>query len=181
MRLTPLPSGGRAAAARSPDWLWGGLGVTIAGASASFAAYMIVTAPGPGPGSKDFGVFAHFDRRNIQPTATAAVLPQSTPPLDVALAPPPAGGIDPEPTGSIKPDGAPDDRMSTVPRTAATTPLRDFVVRDVFGNKALIEHRQKLSLVRPGSILDGAGKVLAIERRGDSWVVTTAAGVIGGR
>ena len=169
------------------DWAWGGLGLSMATASASFAAYMIVTAPAEvtGFGSKDFGIFAHFDRRPAtvlaRSGATPPVGPEArTPPLLKPSAPPEAVAeagpqIDRDPTGSI-PSG---EGASRIERSGRA-PLTEFKLRDVVGDRALIEHRSRLSLVRPGSILAGAGEVLAIERQDGSWVVRTAAGVIGG-
>lgn len=184
--------------AGSFDWAWGGLGVTMAMGSATFAAYMIVTAPAEvtGFGSKDFGIFARFDHR---PRAVA--LAAAHPPLAIAAGTPATGavlrrgeappapaptvqpqvtaaiaglGIDPAPTGSIP-------TISVAARARASTGvLSDFKLRDVVGDHALIEHRSRLSLVRPGSILADAGEVLAIERQGGGWVVRTAGGVIGG-
>lgn len=57
--------------------------------------------------------------------------------------------------------------------------LPGYVLRDVFDGKALVESRNALSLVAPGSTIDGAGEVLAIERRGDRWIVATTRGLIG--
>ena len=47
--------------------------------------------------------------------------------------------------------------------------------------KALVESRSSLSVVKPGSMLDGAGEVLSIEKRGERWVVLTQNGVIAGQ
>lgn len=185
--------------AGSFDWAWGGLGVTMATASATFAAYMIATAPAEvtGFGSKDFGVFVRFDHR---PRAGTAVAAAHAPPAFAAVAgptgaalqrsetPPPAiaalqrpvpvasagPGIDPAPTGSI-----PTTSVTSRARASGGV-LTDFTLREVVGDRALIEHRSRLSLVRPGSILADAGEVLAIERQGGGWVVRTAGGVIGG-
>ena len=48
------------------------------------------------------------------------------------------------------------------------------------GDHALIEHSSRLSVVRQGQVLAGAGEVLAIERQDGNWVVRTAGGLIGG-
>ena len=188
--------------AGSFDWAWGGLGVTMATASATFAAYMIATAPAEvtGFGSKDFGIFAQFDHR---PRAVGAFAAAHPPPASGADAPPPAlaaaapadrppppspaaqpaapvataaaePAIDPSPTGSIPFSS----QAVRVPPSAGLLP--GYRVREVVGDHALIEHRSRLSLVRQGQILAGAGEVLAIERQGSSWVVRTAGGVIGG-
>ena len=63
---------------------------------------------------------------------------------------------------------------------AASTPLPSFVLRDVFDGKALVESPRALALVGPGTVLEGAGEVLSIERRGAGWVVLTTKGQIGG-
>jgi hypothetical protein len=177
----------------SADVIVGGLGVAAAAASASFAAYMVLFGPAnPVPsGTPDFGIFAQFDHR---PRATAAAeAPQQRSPglerartaMQETVPPQPdaARRIDFTPTGTVRPAAAPTaDGVSP----AATgldadegVPLAGFVLRDVFDGNALIESRNTLSVVQPGSEIDGAGKVLAIERRGDAWVVTTARGFIG--
>ncbi len=167
------------------DWALGGLGISMATASASFAAYMIATAPAEvvGFGSKDFKIFTHWDRRpqalaagHARPTSPAAA---AAPTLAAASPPAPVPGlaandIDLEPTGSI-----PVGKNQPRPTEAAGT-LDDFHLREVFGDHALIEHSSRLTLVKPGSILAGAGEVLAIERHDRGWVVRTAAGTIGG-
>ena len=174
-RLFPLARG----ASHSGDWIWGALGVCIAGTSASFAGYMIATAPSEvvASGSGDFNVFVHFDRRATH--AADAAVPAAARRAGTAQQDAQALGIDLEPTGSIAAPPAAGN-LTVVTRESGQPVLRDFVLRDVVGNKALIEHGKKLSLVRQGSVLDDAGEVLAIERRGGSWVVKTASGVIGG-
>ncbi len=174
----------------STDWAWGGMGVTLATASASFAGYMIVTAPAEvtGFGSRDFNVFVQFDRR--RPALAAlhapplggmpAAAPSSSdePPPDTmraALRTPPASpDIDLAPTGSIP-------REPSVGREPhAPGSLAEFRLRNVVGDHAIIEHHSSLTLVRPGSLLAGAGEVLSIERQGGGWIVRTTSGVIGG-
>lgn len=165
------------------DWAWGSLGLTMATASASFASYMIATAPAEvtGWGSKGFPIFVRMDKRNADPDASH-LLPGEGVATVAALEPPAllqsgptivaSQAVDPTPTGSI-----PIERdITRTPRS--TAPLVEFKVRNVVGDHALIEHRSRLSLVRPGSILAGAGEVLSIERQGEGWVVRTASGVI---
>ncbi len=176
MTLFRSPSRARSRDVLSPDWIWGSLGVTIAGASAGFAGYMIATAPSEvtGTGSKDFNIFVQWDRRSTSPGPNEA-----KPSGRIAPAPAVAGtAIDPEPTGSIPPVPARTDGQTSAALRAGD--LHDFILRDVVGNKALIEHRKTLSLVKAGSLLDEAGRVLSIERRGDAWVVRTTSGIIGG-
>ncbi len=172
------------------DWMMGGLGIGCAVASAGFAVYMIAVGPGaPDPhGSGYFTVFAHFDRR----PQYAALRDE----MGVAASQAPARGRGPEgaPATSVAQAGAVDytatGSIPTAPGATALRPavassdepvLHDFVLRDVFDGKALVEGRHALSLVSPGMTLDGAGEVLSIQRRNDTWVVVTKDGVIGGR
>ena len=158
--------------------------------AAATALSLSAPAEVTGFGSKDFGIFAHFDRRPRAGTALAAAHPppaaaaraapatlaalkQAPPPRPAAAVPAPVSvaragpGIDPAPTGSIPSAGV------TVRARALNGVLTDFTLREVVGDHALIEHRSRLSLVRAGSILADAGEVLAIERQGGGWVVRT--------
>ncbi len=170
------------------DWLLGGLGVGGAAASAGFAAYMILVGPAPADphGSGYFTVFAHFDRRpqfaDLHPgqqrpdTGTPAPASHPAEAPQVASAEPAA--VDFTPTGSVTAIPAQaEGREAWIDRAPA---LDDFVLRDVFDGKALVEGRHQLSVVSPGTRLEGAGEVLSIERHRDAWVVVTEDGVIDG-
>jgi hypothetical protein len=52
------------------------------------------------------------------------------------------------------------------------------VLRDVYDGVALVEGRDGYQEVAVGQMLPGAGRVEAIERRGDRWVVVTSLGLI---
>src|SRR3954469_10319930 len=57
--------------------------------------------------------------------------------------------------------------------------VEGWVIRDVYNGIALVEGRnQRLIEVSTGQNLPGVGRVEAIERRGKSWVVVTAKGII---
>jgi hypothetical protein len=62
----------------------------------------------------------------------------------------------------------------------AAIPPGGYVLRQVEDGIAFIESRDGLRTVEPGQVLPGAGKVRAIEKRGDKWVVVTSGGVIDG-
>lgn len=184
-------------AARRPaiEWLWGSLGIGIATMSTAFAAYMMAfgpVQPNPQDGT-DFGVFAHVRPRTHAAWAATAPLPSRTqdPDRDGAAQDAPPGQdaraeVDFTPTGSV-PVGQRRDPPTTLPigkAAAAAQPpaaLPSFTVRDVFDGKALVDSGRALSLVAPGSVLDGAGEVLSIEKRGNGWVVMTTRGLIGAR
>jgi hypothetical protein len=58
--------------------------------------------------------------------------------------------------------------------------LDGWVLREVYDGAAVVEGRNgRLHEVVPGRTLPGVGRVNAIERRGRSWVVVTAKGIIG--
>ncbi|HEX4766520.1 MAG TPA: hypothetical protein VH414_09605 [Lichenihabitans sp.] len=175
----------------SGDWLWGGLGVGAATVSASFAAYMVVVGPSHVrfPSAANFGVLAHLGPRSLPPDSHVTPLLQGRSerlPMtaaaggDAATSSTPAGGggVDFAPTGSVD-QGAPHEPAAADPaRDAGPPTLKTFILRDVFDDKALVESRDGITLVAPGSVLEGAGEVLAIQRRGDAWVVTTSKGII---
>jgi hypothetical protein len=57
--------------------------------------------------------------------------------------------------------------------------LPDWILHAVRGNRALVENRRgNIFEVTGGSVLPGLGRVEAIKRQGDDWVVVTARGTI---
>lgn len=157
------------------DAVLGGLGVSTAVASACFAGYMALTDTGD-LAARGQGQFAAF----LLPDYRAAQAMQA----QVHQAPAPEAtdgpGVDFMPTGSVSSQqfdpadgqGASDDaRVST----------QDFAVRDVFDGTAMIEAHGTLQLVKPGTVLEGVGRVLDIRRSGNAWVVVTESGNINQR
>ena len=190
----PPPAKATAAPRSLGDWALSGIGLSAATASAGFAAYMVVLSP-PVVASGDFRIFAQYDHRyRAGPGGSGGVAPASGPATgDPSSTPPPAepqtakaGSVDFTPTGSIatpgkvSQGGAPATQAGRGRYDPESLPLPDFTVRDVFDGHALVESRSSLSVVKPGSVLDGAGQVLSIERRGDQWVVLTDKGLIAG-
>lgn len=187
--------GGKTAAAKSlgaraaGDWAWHGLGIGVATASAGFATYALVFSTGEVVPSGNFNVFARYDHiyqapaaRRGEPVDTAtAAAPEAVPPsrADVAK----ADTVDFTPTGSLAggADGAQAGAGGEGRAAPASRLLPNFKLRDVFDGKALVESRSSLSVVKPGSVLDGAGQVLSIEKRGEQWVVLTQNGLIAGQ
>ena len=169
------------------DWVWGGLGLATAALSTSFALYMVVRGPAEPylHGTPDFGVFAHLKPRThtaVAGIALPAGIARSDGPSETTSVSDPRTGVDFTSTGSVS-VATPLDRTPVPPTGKAavspnSAPLPSFILRDVFDGKALVESRNALSLVAPGSVLDGAGEVMSIERRDGGWVVTTTRGVI---
>ncbi len=56
--------------------------------------------------------------------------------------------------------------------------ITNWVVRDVYGGMALVESARGTIEVAPGEIIPGAGRVMAIERRGPGWIVITSKGLV---
>lgn len=150
--------------------------------SASFATYMVVVGPGHVgvQTAADFGVLAHLGPRTMPADSRVTPLLQGSSEGGRTLAsadarPAPAaqgaGSVDFAPTGSVE------HEAGQAAQGDAPT-LRDFILRDVFDGKALVETRSSLTLVSPGTVLDGAGEVLAIRKQGEGWVVATSKGVI---
>ncbi len=175
----------------SGDWLWGGLGIGAATVSASFAAYMVVVGPSHVrfPSAANFGVLAHLGPRSLPPDSHVTPLLQGRSdrlPMSadaggnaVPSAPAASGsGVDFAPTGTVEPGASREPAAADPARDAGPPTLKTFILRDVFDNKALVESRDGITLIAPGSVLEGAGEVLAIQRHGDAWVVTTSKGII---
>ncbi len=172
----------------SGDWVLGGLGVGAATASASFAVYMLAFGPRELVPGGEFTIFSSYDRRPQVAQTTAGPTHGSSAASQMAEGSPvrPAPGdpvtVDFTPTGSIAPAavGAAAPKPASHPGPDGKS-LPAFNLRDVFDGQALVESRSSISVVKPGSMLDGAGEVLSIEKRGEHWVVLTANGVIAQR
>ncbi len=174
----------------SGDWLWGGLGVGAATVSASFAAYMVVIGPSHVrfPSAANFGVLAHLGPRSLPSDSHVTPLLQGRSdrlPMTAdaggngtSPSAPAGSGVDFAPTGSVEPGAVREHAVASPAADAGPPTLKSFILRDVFDDKALVESRDGITLVAPGSTLEGAGEVLAIQRRGDAWVVTTSKGII---
>ncbi len=173
----------------SGDWILGGIGVGVATASAGFAAYMLAFGPNELVPGGEFTIFSSYDRRPQVAQATAGPTHGSRAERSQVAAGPAVGGepaspdaVDFAPTGSI----APATGGAAAPKPAPGSgqdgrALSAFNLRDVFDGQALVESRSSISVVKPGSMLDGAGEVLSIEKRGEHWVVLTANGIIAQR
>ena len=164
----------------SSDILLTTCGCTVAAASIAFAGYMLAFGPKelrPRMRS-EFGVFASFDHRpgftTTHGSRTVAADDRAVPVQ--ARAAQGAAGVDFSPTGSV---AAPDARSASGPDARPVAePLPGYILRDVFDGAAVIQSRDRLSVVRPGSYLAGAGAVRAIEQDGRDWVVLTDRGTI---
>jgi hypothetical protein len=78
--------------------------------------------------------------------------------------------VEPSRTGSL-----PEPKLAAKPK-----PIEGWVLREVYDGGAVVESRNgRLYEVTPGRSLPSVGRVETIERRGKSWVVVTAKGVIG--
>ena len=157
-------------------------GLSAATASAAFASYMLAFGPANlGPRSTgQFGVFAQFDRR----PRFAAVQDADRARSDGRAAPEraqrnetlEAADLDYTPTGSVSASTtSPRAKVDAVPLGPQ---LSDFTLRDVINGTAVVESRNRLSVVKPGSVLAGAGEVRAIQHDGTDWVVLTDRGAI---
>ena len=187
----PTPKAAAAPGRSVGDWLWHGLGVGAATASAGFATYALIFSTGEVVPSGNFNVFARSDRpyqaAGAQHPGPKSATPGGDAPSAGRTETADGGGVDFAPTGSVagsaSADGAgADSGAAARPRRGSDGPaLPGFTLRDVFDGKALVESRSSLSVVKPGSVLDGAGEVLSIEKRGERWVVLTANGVIAGQ
>jgi hypothetical protein len=85
------------------------------------------------------------------------------------------GNIEPATTGSISMRSETADTRQREARTRGHA----YVIYRVFGETALVEGLDGLHVVVPGSVLPGAGRVLSIERSGNSWSIVTSETVIG--
>lgn len=88
----------------------------------------------------------------------------------------------PSDLGSIAIVRPQENRTDNAVARAPTSPvLRSWVLRDVYGDVALIEGRYGMIEVVEGSVLPGGGVVENIRRAGGRWIVTTNRGIIASR
>jgi hypothetical protein len=113
-----------------------------------------------------------LERAQAEPTAKLAHITEALDRLERKTL---TAAVAPETTGSISGGlSAP-----AVDAKAPETVLRDWIVQDVRGGRALVENRLgALFDITTGSVLPGAGKVETIKRQDNKWVVVTAHGLI---
>jgi hypothetical protein len=81
----------------------------------------------------------------------------------------------PETTGTIS-AGPPEPAGETKPPENV---LRDWIVREVHGNRALVGNRYGgIFDITTGSVLPGLGRIESIKRQDGQWIVVTARGLI---
>jgi hypothetical protein len=151
-------------------------GVLIACSSLAFAGYMLADANGPPriAGMEYLSIFA----RPSHPIA-AAQQPMA-PVAEEAPTRLAAETIDPTPTGSIS-----NKIASGQPVNFIMTPIRDleakapyaaYTLLDVSNGEALIQSNVGFRSVRVGDVLPEIGRINAIERLGDHWVLLSEKG-----
>ena len=100
----------------------------------------------------------------ISAKSSTAAKPEAKPAIKAAAAPPP-----------------PTAESANAKAAEAAKPIGDYTLREVQDGIALVQGRGGLYEVGPGDRLPGVGKVLAVERVGQKWVVVTERGRIDGQ
>ena len=114
-----------------------------------------------------------IERAQAEPAAKLAHLAEAVDRLEKKSGMAQAGPAAPETTGSI--GGAAAAAEAKPPENI----LRDWIVQDVRGGRALIENRfGAIFDVAAGSVLPALGKVETIKRQDNQWIVVTAHGII---
>jgi hypothetical protein len=116
--------------------------------------------------------FDRTERALNEPGVKLAALSDSVARIERRMAAAPA----PEVTGSIA-----DNRPAAPPETKeAPKPaiLEGWVIRDIYRGRALVESRNGLFEIAPGSNLPGIGRVGTITQQNGRWVVVTPKGLI---
>jgi hypothetical protein len=118
------------------------------------------------------------ERAQAEPAAKVARIAEALDRLEkktVMAAAAPAAAAPPETTGTITTSPPAPPVEAKLPETV----LREWIVQDVRGGRALVENRLGAIFdVGAGSILPGLGRVDAIKRQDNHWIVVTARGVI---
>jgi hypothetical protein len=95
--------------------------------------------------------------------------------------PPADDGIDYTATGTIprSDQHRPDKIETTHVHSPPTEPIiMDYVLREARIGVALVQGNGTAYRIKPGNFLPGAGRVLSVEQREDTWVVVTTQGII---
>jgi hypothetical protein len=131
--------------------------------------------------STQFGkISERFDRTERalnEPNAKLAALSESLARVErrVSTTAAPAAAA-PEITGSVA------DKQPATPPEAKEPPkpiiLSGWVIRDIYRGRALVESRNGLFEIAPGSNLPGIGRVETISQQNGRWVVVTPKGLI---
>ena len=134
-------------------------GMIIAALSIGFAFYAITASSETPhiPGNEHLLIFTRPAQSSRAPASTTTI----------GLAPVRQVEADPVVTGSVG---------KRVPSPSAR--LENYVLLQIFGDRALLRGGGGLILAGPGTVLPGAGTVSGIEQRGGGWVVSTSAGLI---
>lgn len=86
-------------------------------------------------------------------------------------------GVDMTPIGTVRSRSL--STRSEEPREAKPAPtLPGFSLRGMFQDEAMVQGPKGFQMVKSGSQIEGAGRVIAIEMRGRKMVVVTTGGVI---
>ena len=146
-------------------------GIGTAAVSASFAAFMLTTDHS----RPNFNGIEHLmlfaQPLHGQPSPLVA--------KDQTTRPSP--GVDYSATGVIprRGQGASDARDTPKANVPETEPvIKGYVLEQADLGVAIVQRHNSSFRIRPGAYLPGAGRIIAIEQRGDKWVVVTTQGVI---
>lgn len=132
------------------------LGLALAVGSATFASYMISN-------NEREPQFAGLEHLAIFSRPAGSITPRApteSQPIDNRQS-----EADYTPTGSIS-------------RSKRDLPVRGFVLLGATSGSAVIRGPNGVARISEGDILHGLGRVTAIERRGEKWVVVTPSGLI---
>ncbi len=83
-----------------------------------------------------------------------------------------------EKSTAARKDASPETTGSVAPKSPASQIVRNWTVREVNDNVAVLEGRHGTIEVEPGARAPGIGRIRSIERRDGEWVVVTDRGVI---
>jgi hypothetical protein len=138
--------------------------VALAGGSMTFAAVMIADSERQ-PRVTGVEYLSIFSKPALLAAQRAQQQQASEPQIVVAEKTEPE--IDYTPIGTV-----PDDKR-------AETPINGFKLLEASGDSALIRGPRGSSMrVWKGDVIDGVGRVVSIEKRGDRWAVVTSNGLI---
>ena len=165
-----LPAVAEVAPTSNVDRLIAALGVAIACSTLAFAGYMVADNDRP-PRIAGMEYLSIFARPSRAPVATA----RREAPAATEASNQPTPLIDPTPTGSILDRAGSGQAVNLAPTSIrdveSQTPPLPYRVLDVSQGEALIATQAGSRRVRAGDIVPDLGRINAIEKRGDHWIL----------
>lgn len=155
-------------------------GVAAATGSAAFATLMIIHNSRPDliKEAEYPGVFTRDLRARSPQSQVSSKKPDGQPTVNRAIDYNVTGSITSSNIGKAAQNGTLAPSTGGSATSTGTSKNNAYVLRFVHKEAALLQNKSGFYVVRRGTVLPGAGKVLSIEKLGDTWILVTAAFIL---